>query len=288
MAFKVKNTAILLLSCPDRKGILSEITTFIFENNGNILHSDQHTDYESNTFFLRIEWELDHFAIDPKDLPAAFESISLKFGMSYNLRFSRVMIPIAIFVSKLDHALYDLLLKNASGELRGDIKLIISNHKDAASIADYFNLPFYHVPVSKATKEQSERRQLELLEEAGVELVVLARYMQILSPSFVKAYKDNIINIHHSFLPAFVGAKPYHQAYERGVKIIGATSHYVTVDLDQGPIIEQDVVPISHRDSVEDLIRKGKMLEQVVLSRAVKRHLDHKVLVYGNKTVVFD
>lgn len=283
-----RETAILLLSCPDGRGIVAEISHFIFTYNGNILHSDQHNDPETGTFFMRIEWDLEGFAIPRPKISQAFEPIAEKFSMDWRLEFTSRQLRMAIFVSKFDHCLYDLLLRNRSGELHAEIALILSNHEAARPIAEGFGIPFHLFHVTKETKPEMEDREMELLVENRIDLIVLARYMQILSDRFAERFRNRIINIHHSFLPAFVGAKPYHQAYSRGVKIIGATSHYVTAELDQGPIIEQDVARISHRDSVEDLIQKGQNLEKLVLSRAVKLHLEHKVLVFGNKTVVFD
>ena len=283
-----RETAILLLSCKDTRGIVAEISHFIFTYDGNILHSDQHYDGESNTFFMRVEWDLAGFAIPRERIGPSFEPIALKFAMDWRLEFSSKRARIAILVSSFDHCLYELLIRNKSGELAAEIPLIIANHATAEPIARYFEVPFHLFKLTKETKAEVEEREIALLKESRIDLVVLARYMQILSERFVSEFRYRIINIHHSFLPAFVGAKPYHQAHSRGVKIIGATSHYVTADLDQGPIIEQDVARITHRDSVEDLVVKGKNLEKLVLSRAVKLHLDHKVLVFGNKTVVFD
>lgn len=280
--------AILLFSCPDVKGIVAEVSHFIFTYNGNILRSNQHSDPETGTFFMRVEWDISEFTLPESKIPRAFEPIAEKFSMDYRIEFSSRTSRIAIFVSKLDHCLYDLLLRNKEGEIPGEIVMIIGNHPDLKPVAEYFHIPFHHVPVTPDTRDEAEARELDLLSKAQVDLVVLARYMQILSPSFVRAYKNRVINIHHSFLPAFVGAKPYHQAFERGVKIIGATSHYVTEDLDQGPIIEQDVVRVTHQDTVADMIQKGKNLERLVLSRAVKLHLEHKILVFGNKTIVFE
>jgi len=281
-------TAILLLSCEDQRGIVAEISHFIFMYNGNIIHSDQHNDLETNTFFMRIEWEIENFAIDKDKIYQAFEPLAERFNMSWQLRFSSDRVKMAVFVSRLDHCLYELLLGNRSGEVEADIDLIISNHPDLKQVAEYFNIPFYHFPVNKENKKEVEKEELELLKKHNIDLVVLARYMQILTSDFTRQYENNIINIHHSFLPAFVGAKPYHQAYARGVKIIGATSHYVTADLDQGPIIEQDVARISHRDAVSNLKQKGKNLEKIVLSHAVRLHTEHKIIVSGNKTVIFD
>ncbi len=281
-------TAILLISCPDRKGILAEVTGFIAKNGGNILHADQHIDFQSSTFFMRIEWELDGFLLPKEKIEEAFRPIAEKFGMDYQLHFSSEVKNVAIFVSRYDHCLYDLLYRFKAGELPGNLKLVISNHTDLQPVVEMFGIPFYYFPKNRENKLSVEEREIELLEREGIDLVVLARYMQILSDRFVNRFRNRIINIHHSFLPAFVGAKPYHRAYQRGVKIIGATSHYVTEELDQGPIIEQDVVRVSHRDSVEDMIRKGRDLEKIVLSRAVKWHLENKILVYDNKTVIFN
>lgn len=281
-------TAVLLLSCPDKRGIVAEISSFIYQYEGNIIHSDQHTDFETNTFFMRIEWELSGFKIAKNKIGEAFSFIADKFEMDWALHFSFSVPKMAIMVSKFDHCLYDILLKNKAGELNADIRLIISNHEDLKPVADYFGVEYHVVPVTKDNKNGAEMREIELLKGAGVEVIALARYMQVLGPALIREFPNRIINIHHSFLPAFVGAKPYHQAYARGVKLIGATSHYVTEALDNGPIIEQDVIQISHRDSLDDLVRKGKELEKMVLSRALKRHLENKTLVFGNKTVVFD
>ncbi len=281
-------TAILLISCPDKRGILSEVTRFIAENNGNIVNADQHIDFQKSIFFMRIEWELEEFRIPKERIEDAFRPIAEKFQMDYQLRFNSEVKKVAIFVSKYDHCLYDLLYRFKSGELKGDLKLVISNHTDLKPVVEMFGVPFYHFPKSRENKLEVEEREIELLKKEEIDLIVLARYMQILSNRFVGEFRNRIINIHHSFLPAFVGARPYHRAYERGVKIIGATSHYVTEELDQGPIIEQDVVRVSHRDSVEDMIRKGRDLEKIVLSRAVRWHLEDKILVYDNKTVIFE
>lgn len=283
-----KETAILLLSCPDQKGIVAEISSFIYQYDGNIIHSDQHTDYETSTFFMRIEWELESFQIEKTKIHEAFSFIATKFKMNWKLNFSSYVPKMAIMVSKMDHCLYDILLKNKAGELSTEIKAIVSNHEELKPVANYFGIDFTLFPVGKDNKEQAEKDEIELFRKLQIDVIVLARYMQVLSESFVKEFPFQIINIHHSFLPAFIGAKPYHQAYNRGVKLIGATSHYVTAELDNGPIIEQDVARISHRDSVEDLIRKGKELEKRVLSRALKHHLESRTLVFGNKTVVFD
>ena len=261
---------------------------FIYRNNGNIVHADQHVDAEAGLFLQRIEWELADFRIPRAELADVFRPIAEKFGMQWELHFSDYVPRMAIFVSKLEHCLYDLLLRHRMGELEGEIPLVISNHPDLEQFVETFGPEFHFFPITKETKAAQELKQIELLEEQRIDLVVLARYMQILGGEFVSRFRNRAINIHHSFLPAFPGGRPYHQAYERGVKIIGATSHYVTEDLDEGPIIEQDVVRVSHRDSVEDLIRKGKDLERVVLARALSLHLRHRILIYGNKTVVFD
>ncbi len=280
--------AILLLWSPDRPGIVAEVSHFVFTYGGNIIESSQHNDPVSDTFLMRIEWDLGGFALPEEKIAAAFEPIAMKFGMTFRLEFSSRVTRMAILVSQYDHCLYDLLLRNREGETHADIRLIISNHEKLRPVAELFGIEFHHVPVRRETKVEAEVRQLELLKEHAIDLVILARYMQILSSTFVAAYPNQIVNIHHSFLPAFVGAKPYHQAYERGVKIIGATSHYVTDNLDEGPIIEQDVTRVSHRDSIESMVRKGRDLEKLVLSRAVKLHLEHRVMALGNRTVVFE
>jgi formyltetrahydrofolate deformylase len=280
--------AVLLLSCQDQKGLVAGTSDFIYRNNGNIVHADQHVDAEAGLFLQRIEWELADFRIPRAELADVFRPIAEKFGMQWQLHFSDYVPRVAIFVSKLEHCLYDLLLRHRMGELEGEIPLVISNHPDLEQFVETFGPKYHFFPITKETKAAQELKQIELLEEQRIDLVVLARYMQILGGEFVSRFRNRAINIHHSFLPAFPGGRPYHQAYERGVKIIGATSHYVTEDLDEGPIIEQDVVRVSHRDSVEDLIRKGKDLERVVLARALSLHLRHRILIYGNKTVVFD
>lgn len=280
--------AVLLLSCQDQKGLVAGTSDFIYRNNGNIVHADQHVDAEAGLFLQRIEWELADFRIPRSELADVFRPIAEKFSMQWELHFSDYVPRVAIFVSRLEHCLYDLLLRHRMGELEGEIPLVISNHPDLEQFVETFGPKYHFFPITKETKAAQELKQIELLEEQRIDLVVLARYMQILGGEFVSRFRNRAINIHHSFLPAFPGGRPYHQAYERGVKIIGATSHYVTEDLDEGPIIEQDVVRVSHRDSVEDLIRKGKDLERVVLARALSLHLRHRILIYGNKTVVFD
>ena len=282
------DTAILLISCPDRKGIVREIAGFIAENDGNIIHFDQHIDPQKGIFFARVEWDLEAFRIPKDEIARRFQEIADRFSMDWSLHFSSQVQRVAVFVSRQDHCFYDIMHRFRSGELKGEVCLVISNHPDLKSIADFFGVPFYHIKKTPENKEQAEEKELQLLEENRIDLIILARYMQIFTPRFVERFPSRIINIHHSFLPAFPGAKPYHRAYERGVKIIGATSHYVTETLDEGPIIEQDIIRVSHRDSLEDFIRKGKDLERIVLARAVKWHLERKVLVYEGRTVVFD
>jgi len=280
--------AILLISCPDKRGITATVTNFVFQNNGNIEHADQHIDKETNTFFMRIEWSLTKFKIQKSKIKNAFDPIAGKFGMDWNLYFTDEAPRMAIFVSKYTHCLYDLLLRQKSGQLRCVIALIVSNHPDAKGIAKDFGIKFSQITVDKKNKTSAEKRQAALLRDEKIDVVVLARYGQILTKDFVSQFSNQIINIHHSFLPAFVGKSPYAQAYKKGVKIIGATSHYVVSELDAGPIIEQDTVRVSHRDALGDLVMKGEDLEKVVLSRAVRWHLEHKILVYNNKTVIFD
>jgi len=281
-------TATLLISCRDQKGLVAAVSDFLYRNNGNIIHADQHTDREEGVFLQRVEWELDGFEVPREEIEATFKPIAQRFGMQWTLHFSDYAPRVALFVSKLPHCLYDLLGRWRMGELRGSVPLVISNHEDHRRVAEDHGTVFHCLPVSEDNKAAQESLAIKLLEEWEVDAVVLARYMQVLSPDFVARYPQRIINIHHSFLPAFAGARPYHQAHERGVKIIGATAHYVTPELDQGPIIDQGVAPVSHRDSVNDLIRKGRDLERTVLARAVDLHLRNRVVVYGNKTVVFD
>ncbi len=279
-------TATLLISCPDQQGLVAKIANFIYANGGNVVHADQHRDEPSELFLSRIEWQLEGFNLKRELIGPAFDSIAKPLGATWQLHCSDVVSRMAIWVSKQNHCLLDLLWRHQAGELAAEIPLIMSNHETLRPIAEQFNIAFHHIPMTKATKPEQEAKQLALLKEHTIDVVVLAKYMQILSPDFLSQFPQ-IINIHHSFLPAFVGANPYHRAYERGVKIIGATGHYVTSDFDAGPIIEQDVVRVSHRDQVSDLIRKGKDLERMVLARAVRLHLQHRVLVYGNRTVVF-
>ena len=284
----MKNTAILLVDCPDRKGIVAAISDFLFRHNANILHADQHQDADLGLFLTRVEWDLADFKLPVEDLKEEFTSVAERFQMRWRLELSATRPKLAVFVSTYDHCLADLLYRHESGELNCEIPLIISNHPEAERLAAFHRIPFHLLPITEAAKPEAERTQLDLLKKHAIDLVVLARYMQILSAEFVAQYPQRIINVHHSFLPAFSGARPYHRAFERGVKLIGATSHYVTETLDDGPIIEQDVVRISHRDQLEDLIQKGRDLEKAVLSRAVRWHIDHRILVYAKKTVVFD
>jgi formyltetrahydrofolate deformylase len=288
MKDKPARSAILLIHCPDRMGLVSIVTEFIFKNNGNVLYLDQHVDPQAQVFFMRVEWDLRNFAIPDEKIGEYFQVlIAERLTMQWSLHFSDEMPRMALFVSRLPHCLYDILAHIESGDWRVQVPLIISNHPALEPVARRSGIPFHVIPIDIDNKAAQEQHQLALLEEHRIDFVVLARYMQIISPQFIAQYSNRIINIHHSFLPAFPGAKPYHSAHERGVKIIGATSHYVTADLDAGPIIEQDVVRITHKDTVEDLIRKGQELEKVVLSRAIWSHLQHKVLVNGNRTAIF-
>ncbi len=282
-------TAKLLLHCPDKQGLLAEVTNFIMINKGNIVYLDQYVDRVENVFFMRIEWELEEFLIPKEKIYDYFNTMfAQKYDMDFRLYFSDVKPRMAIFVSKMSHCLYDMLSRYAMGEWNVEIPLIISNHPDLKPVAEQFGIPFHVFPITKENKAEMEQAEMELLEENRVNFIVLARYMQVISENMIKAYPNKIINIHHSFLPAFVGAKPYHAAFARGVKIIGATSHYVTTDLDAGPIIEQDVVRITHKDTLNDLVNKGKDLEKIVLSRAVQKHIERKILSYHNKTVIFN
>ena len=272
-------TAKLLLHCPDKPGILAEVTDFITVNKGNIIYLDQYVDHVENIFFMRIEWELKDFLVPQEKIEDYFRTLyGQKYEMDFRLYFSDVKPRMAIFVSKLSHCLFDILARYTAGEWNVEIPLIISNHPDLQHVAERFGIPFYLFPITKETKEEQERKEMELLAKHNITFIVLARYMQVISEQMINAYPNKIINIHHSFLPAFVGAKPYHAAFQRGVKIIGATSHYVTTELDAGPIIEQDVVRITHKDAIEDLVNKGKDLEKIVLSRAVQKHIERKVL----------
>jgi formyltetrahydrofolate deformylase len=284
----VKNTAVLLINCPDRQGLVAAIADFLYSYNANILHADQHQDAAQGLFLMRVEWELEGFALPIASFAEQFAPVAERCGMRWRLELSAQRPRVAIFVSQYDHCLVDLLYRHHSGELNCEIPLVIGNHDNARPAVEFYGIPFHHLPVSKENKAEAERQQLELLEENRIDLVVLARYMQVLSPEFVARYPRRIINVHHSFLPAFSGARPYHRAFDRGVKLIGATSHFVTATLDDGPIIEQDVARISHRDQLDDLLQKGRDLEKLVLSRAVRWEVDHRILVYANKTVVFD
>jgi len=280
--------ATLLVSCPDRRGIVAALAQLLYGHGANILDADQHTDPQAGMFFQRIRFDLSQIHTDRTSLAAAIREVAERFAMTWRLAYADRPKRMAVFVSKYDHCLYDLLLRQRAGELVCEIPLIVSNHPDLAPVADQFGIPFEVFPITPESKRAQEQREQARIEELGVDLIVLARYMQVLSPEFTAAYPARILNIHHSFLPAFMGGKPYHQAHGRGVKLIGATAHYATSDLDEGPIVGQDVARCSHRDSVEDLVRKGRDLEKVVLARAVRWHLDDRVLVYGNKTVVFD
>ncbi|BBD65517.1 formyltetrahydrofolate deformylase [Nostoc commune NIES-4072] len=287
-------TATLLISCPDQRGLVAKFANFIYSNGGNIIHADQHTDFAAGLFLTRIEWQLDGFNLPREFIAPAFSAFAKHHGVfaqplgaKWELRFSDTVPRIAIWVSRQDHCLFDLIWRQRAKEFIAEIPLIISNHSNLKVVAEQFNIDFQHIPINKDNKAEQETQQLELLRKYKIDLVVLAKYMQIVSADFISQFPQ-IINIHHSFLPAFIGANPYHRAFERGVKIIGATAHYATADLDAGPIIEQDVVRVSHRDEVDDLVRKGKDLERVVLARAVRSHLQNRVLVYGNRTVVFE
>ncbi|GAX34131.1 formyltetrahydrofolate deformylase [Nodularia sp. NIES-3585] len=281
-----KPTATLLISCPDRRGLVAKFANFIYANGGNIIHADQHTDFAAGLFLTRIEWQLNGFNLPREFIAPAFNAIAQPLDATWQLHFSDTIPRIAIWVSQQNHCLLDLIWRQRAREFAAEIPLIISNHTNLQNVAEQFDIDFHYIPVTKDHKAEQEAQQLELLQKYKIDLVVLAKYMQIISADFIHKF-PNIINIHHSFLPAFVGANPYHRAYERGVKIIGATAHYATADLDAGPIIEQDVVRVSHRDEIDDLIRKGKDLERVVLARAVRLHLQNRVLVYSNRTVVF-
>ena len=286
----MEQTAILLFHCPDKQGIITDITKFITDNKGNIVYLDQYVDKVEGMFFMRVEWELKEFLIPTEKISEYIDTLfTVRYDMKFDLYFSDVKPRMALFVSKMSHCLYDLLARYKAGELNIEIPCIVSNHEDLRYVAEQFGIPYYVWSIKKdwSNKQEVEEAEMELLRKERVSCIVLARYMQIISEEMIKSYPNKIINIHHSFLPAFVGAKPYHQAYERGVKIIGATSHYVTTELDAGPIIEQDVVRITHKDTPESLVLKGKDLEKIVLSRAVKKHIERKVLTYKNKTIIF-
>ncbi len=288
MTKAVKNAAIILIHCPDKPGIVVSITDFIHRNKGNILYLDQHVDNERRAFFMRIEWDLEKFVIEKENIAESFEAlVATRYQMTFQLHFSQTKQRMALFVSKLSHCFYDLLARYESGELNVDIPIIISNHPDLQKAAERLDIKFHCISITKENKAQQEEKQKQLLRKNNIDFIVLARYMQVLSDNFVKHYPQKIINIHHSFLPAFPGGRPYHSAYQRGVKIIGATSHYVTAELDAGPIIEQDVVHVSHKDSVDDMVRIGRDLEKIVLARAVRHHVQNDMLVYENRTLVF-
>jgi len=289
MTNSMKNSAVLLIHCPDKPGIVVAITDFIHKNDGNILYLDQHVDTERGIFFMRIEWDLSNFVIQREKIAEYFDTlVGSRYQMTSQLHFSDTKLRMALFVSKLPHCFYDLLARYECGELNVEIPVIISNHDDLKHVAERLGIDFHLIEITGENKQLQEEKQKELLVKYDIDFIVLARYMQVLSDDFVKAYPQRIINIHHSFLPAFPGGRPYHSAFERGVKIIGATSHYVTAELDAGPIIEQDVVHVSHKDTVEDMVRIGRDLEKIVLARAVRHHVHHDLLVYENRTVVFE
>lgn len=281
-------TAILLFSCPDRIGLVARISHFIFERGGNIIDLDEHVDPVEQVFSIRVAWDMKNFSIPPTDVKEAIKPLAKEFKATWDIKFLERKTKIAIFVSKYDHCLHEILWRNKMGEFSIEISLIISNHADLESLANQYQIPFYLFPITKENKAEQEVKELTLLNDHNVDTVVLARYMQILSPDFVKNYPNKIINIHHSFLPAFIGSNPYKQAYQRGVKIIGATSHYVTAELDEGPIIAQDIIRISHKDTLKALIRKGRDLERLVLARALHYHFEHRILVRGKKTIIFE
>jgi formyltetrahydrofolate deformylase len=289
MEGSMKNSAVLLIHCPDKPGIVVSITDFIHKNGGNILYLDQHVDLERGIFFMRVEWSLEKFAIQAEKISEYFETlVASRYNMTASLHFSDAKPRMALFVSRMSHCFYDLLARYECGELKVKIPIIISNHTELQHAAERLGIEFHCIPINNENKKQQEEKQKQLLQQHNIDFIVLARYMQVLSDDFVKDYPQRIINIHHSFLPAFPGGRPYHSAYERGVKIIGATSHYVTAELDAGPIIEQDVVHVSHKDSVQDMVRIGRDLEKIVLARAVRHHVHHDLLVYENRTVVFE
>ncbi|MBO4331572.1 MAG: formyltetrahydrofolate deformylase [Paludibacteraceae bacterium] len=287
MEQKNKN-AILLLHCPDTQGILAAVTDFINVNKGNIVYLDQYVDHENNVFFMRVEWDLNQFLIPAEKINEYFQTLfASKYQMQFSIYFTDVKPRMALFVSKMSHCLFDILARYTAGEMNVDIPFIISNHADLQWVGEKFGIPFHVIPLNKDNRTELEKEEMKLLKDNNIDFIVLARYMQIISEEMIQTYPNNIINIHHSFLPAFIGAKPYHQAYSRGVKIIGATSHYVTSELDAGPIIEQDVVRVTHKDNVKTFVAKGRDLEKIVLSRAIEKHIERKVLVYQNRTVIF-
>jgi formyltetrahydrofolate deformylase len=282
------NSAELLVDCPDRRGMVAAIADFLYAHGGKILHADQHQDIEAGMFFVRVGWSVEGFNLEQEEFRKSFAPIAGQFQMQWKLIWPGERLRVAVFVSRYRHCLLDLPQRYQMGELPGEIALVVSNHRDADAMASYYQVPFHFFPLDALNKVRMEDREMELLEQSNIDLIVFARYMQILSPRFVESYPQRIINVHHSFLPAFTGARPYHAVFERGVKLIGATSHYVTENLDDGPIIEQDVTRVSHRDQVAELVQKGRGLERLVLSRAVRWHRNHRILFYGNKTVVFD
>jgi formyltetrahydrofolate deformylase len=285
---KNDSTAILLLSCKDRPGLISRISHFVFERNGNILDLDEHVDVDDKYFFIRIAWDMRDFSVPESEVAEAFAPLAKEFSATWRISFAGKNLRVAIFVSKLDHCLQELLWRQRLGEFNIDIPVIISNHQDLEPLAQRYGIAYHVFPITKENKQEQEEKEFSLLNKNRIDTIVLARYMQILTPRFVDRYPNQIINIHHSFLPAFVGSDPYRQAYDRGVKIIGATSHYVTNELDEGPIIEQDIIRISHKDTVSDLMRKGRDLERLILARALYYHSEHRILVHGKKTIVFD
>jgi len=284
----LKNSAVLLVQCRDQKGLDAAIADFLYRNNGNILHFEQHQSNEDSFYFARVEWDLSDFQLPLSEFTAKFDPIAAKFDMIWRVALTAYRPRVAILVSKYDHCLVDLLYRQRNGELKCEIPLVISNHLDAQRHADFYAIPFHVIPITKENKAEAEAKQRELFQHHKIDLIVLARYMQILSPDFIARYPQQIINIHHSFLPAFIGAKPHAQAFERGVKLIGATAHYVTEALDDGPIIEQGVARISHRDALEGLVEKGRDLEKIVLSKAVRWHIENRILLHGNRTVIFE
>jgi formyltetrahydrofolate deformylase len=286
-AAAMKETGVLLLQCPDRKGVIAAVTTFVYERGGNIVHADEHQDLDLKLYFLRLEWDLAEFTTTLSDFASDFTPLAQSFDMSWRVARSSYRPKVAIFVSKAGHCLADLLFRHQIGELACEIVLVISNHNDLRKLSEFYGIPYHEIKIGPDGKNAAENAALELLARNSIDLVVLARYMQVLSDRFVATYPNRMINVHHSFLPAFIGARPYHRSYERGVKLIGATSHYVTQILDEGPIIEQDIVRITHRDSLPDMVRKGGDAERAVLTRAVRWHIENKIMVIGNKTVVF-
>jgi formyltetrahydrofolate deformylase len=281
-------TAILLLSCKDRIGLVSRIAHFVFERGGNIIDLDEHVDMDEKYFFVRIAWDMKNFSIPASEVIEAFTPLAKEFNAAWRINFTGKNLRVGIFVSKYDHCLREILWRQRMGEFNIDIPLIISNHEDLKPLAEHYNIPYFVFPIKQENKPEQEKKELKLLKENKIDTIVLARYMQILTPQIIDKYKNQIINIHHSFLPAFVGSNPYKQAYERGVKIIGATSHYVTKELDDGPIIEQNIIRISHKDTVKDLIRKGRDLERLILAKALYFHSEHRILVHGKKTIIFE